>query len=228
MAIATTISRDMIEQLPPCFEPLMKDAVDMIKSLSIGKGFWEKNYKPMGMVSGFSMRVDIEDPVKIFAGHSNEYLGKVAQTLFTNEDLKPGISGLHQFWQENGKACESLSFSGSTEILIDCYEGPFEGRLLSQVCNVHPSRFERVLSTLGISSDYKALSDGPRYQTFNFGSADTNISHMPSVAQAIGGVVGAVGLYKAVQELRARNKVRALGWAIISVAAFVLPNVKLA
>lgn len=199
MSAISTIPSQLQENLPPCIAPMAEEFVQMIKNFWPKSGILDraKSYCPLGECSCYNMATMVGKGKKI----SNISPGKAALTEFTNEVLKPGVKGFHHLWQGGGLACESLGVSGSTEIFTECYEGEFTGRLLSRVCKVYPSYSERAL---------KAIDD----------------MEFSSIARGICYVAGAAGLYKATQAYRAGNKTRALGWATMSVAAVVLPNIE--
>ncbi len=88
--------------------------------------------------------------------------GAVVKTIFTHKS-KPGVEGIHQFWKENGLTCESLTVTGSKEVIKQCYAGKFEGRFLKEICTPDPRQIsssyipQLIGAVTGAASLFKAF-----------------------------------------------------------------------
>jgi hypothetical protein len=182
----------------------------MAGSLSFHKyAHFTKVYKPIGAWFGYRMKTEIDNSMEILTSTGVKVAEKAARTLFSNEDYKPGIEGLHYLWEENGLTCESLAVSGAQEVITECYEGPFTDRLLSQVCTDEPTFFNELLFPY---EKAKYLLASPA-----FGQTGASWSYANIAGVGIGVFAG----IKVVQNLWNGNKSRSLMWAAVGVASLV-------
>lgn len=208
MSLANTISSNLKELLPPCLEPMMKQIVkDIDLYWPMQRSSLWKGYKPLGASFGYSMEILIEKSMEVVTSTGKKITEKAARTLFSNDDLRPGIEGLHYFWQENGLSCESLTVSGAQEILTDCYEGPFKGRLLSHVCIDKPTFLNELLF--------------PYDKSPNLLSAPFEKINGWSYVNKAGIGIGVVAGIKVIQNLWNGNRSRALMWTVVGAASLL-------
>lgn len=208
MSLTTSLSSTLKEQLPPCLEPMRQQIVQMMGSLSFHKyALFTKVYKPIGAWSGYRMKTEIDHSMEILTSTGKKVVEKAARTLFRNEDYKPGIEGIHYWWEEKGLTCESLTVSGAQEVITDCYQGPFTDRLLSHVCTDEPTILNELLFPYERPQDL--LASTPLGQT----------GASWSYANMAGAGIGVIAGIKVVQNLWNGNKSRALLWAGVGVAS---------
>jgi len=190
---------------------MRQQIVQMIGSLSFHQyALFTKIYKPIGAWFGYRMNTEVENSMEILTSTGKKVVKKAARTLFQNEDYKPGIEGIHYWWQENGLTCESVTISGSQEVITDCYQGPFSDRLLSHVCTDEPTFFNELLSPY--EKPLHLLASTP------FGETVPSWTYANMAGVGIGVVAGV----KVVQNLWNGHKSRALMWAAVGAASLLV------
>lgn len=201
MQVVDTISDSMRGLLPRCPAYAVSGALKTIPFLRLTSSgsffagstkcfpamssncFWIQNY-----IGGdkFERFLEKDDP-EVISWFKRVLENTPKQTVQTMvQKLYSPVANVivHDFWKEGEKFCESLTVTGSNELVKQCHDS--DGLpLLSQVCGN---------------------------------------SYLSSIAKVSGVVIGAGALYKAVQNLRAGNKMRALLWTALSAASFASPS----
>lgn len=109
----------------------------------------------------------------------------------------PAKELFYKCWLDGQKVCESIIHSNSEPLAKQCYEGPFEGRLLRQVCTYSGTLIEPKIESAWAAS-----------------------------AQVIGGLVSLFFLYKSVRAYLDEGKgaqANPVKWAILSAGALIAP-----
>ncbi len=195
MNIINALSSELKERLPPCLDSMRQEVVEMVDYYWVGEGHIGISIRGN---AGYEMKTAPTSSIKIF-GSKEIKLGKIAaKTTFTHEQLKPGVEGIHYFWHENGLSCEILTAQRSREMVKHCYEGPFQGTLLSKAC-IDPS----------INTDPLIPSE-------------TSTDWLPSVTQAAAWGIGAIAAVKVAQHLWKGDTSKALVWSSVVVACLAI------
>lgn len=200
MSLTTTLSRTLQEQLPPCLEPMMNQMVKLMGPHSLfDSAFFSRAYKPYGALFGYTMQTNIKKSMEVLTSTGEKIVEKAAKTSFSNEDYKPGVLGLHYYWEESGLTCESLTVSGAKEAISECYQGPFSGRLLSHVCTDKPTMLDELL-----------------LPAFGQSSASWTYANMAGAGLSV------IAGVKVIQNLWNGHKSRALMWAAVGAASLLV------
>ncbi|MBS0630136.1 MAG: hypothetical protein JSS30_07955 [Verrucomicrobia bacterium] len=170
----------------------------------------------------------------LYAGASEEWktVGNKLQTIIAQAgNVIDPKKLVHHAWREGNQICESLEVHGVLEKVQKCYSGEYQAQLLQEVCqdrliDLHPldaisngiKDLNKFAAIAKISDQLDKVKQLPFVKEVS--EEFDRVNQQVPAGMIVGGLVGAVSLYKTVQSLREGKKLNGLGWTALSVASF--------